>query len=80
MIALNKGLQRKTLATFRHYRVPLVVELLPGDVIRLREHKRRYAVSISIHDLYAELVRRDAARKRMQKFNARRARAKQRKS
>jgi hypothetical protein len=59
MIALQKELKRKTARPFLHYRKAIVVELMPGDVIRLRLYGQRTssAVAINISDLYYELVR-----------------------
>jgi hypothetical protein len=75
MIEINKALQRKTVGKFRHYGCPIVVELLPGDVIRLKEHGRRFssAVCIDVHELYELLLVRKAFRERMEKGNARKA-------
>jgi len=79
MIAIKKELRRKTDRSFLHYRKPVVVELLPGDVIRLRLYGQRTgsAVSIEIHELYYELVRRRAATKRAERVKARNERRKQ---
>lgn len=63
MIPIKKELRRKTVDPFLHYRVPVIVELVPGDVIRLRLLKQRVgsAVSIRVQDLYFELVKRKVA-------------------
>jgi hypothetical protein len=63
MIALRKELKRKTVAPFIHYKKSVIVELVPGDVIRLRLFGQRVgsAVSIKIQDLYFELMRRKVA-------------------
>jgi hypothetical protein len=60
---IKKELKRKTVEPFLHYRKPIIVEIVPGDVIRLRLLKQRLgsAVSIRIADLYYELLRRRAA-------------------
>lgn len=75
MIALAKELRRKTRTSFMHYRKPVIVELVPGDVIRLRLCGQRVSssVSIDIHDLYYDLVRRKAFRERMERAKARKA-------
>jgi hypothetical protein len=59
MIAINKVLKRSTSENFGHYKVPVIVELVPGGVIRLRLLRQRESssVSIMIHDLYWELMR-----------------------
>lgn len=63
MIQIKKEVRRKTVDPFLHYRKPVIVELVPGDVIRLRLLKQRVgsAVSIRVQDLYFELMRRKAA-------------------
>jgi hypothetical protein len=68
LIALNKALRRRTVGELMHYRRPIIVELIPGDVIRLRMFGQRVAssVSIRIQDLYFEL----ADRKRRNKESA----------
>jgi hypothetical protein len=73
MISINKQLRRKTNSTFLHYRKPLVVELLPGDIIQLRLYGQRdsSAVAINISDLYYELVRRRVAARRAERVKAR---------
>jgi hypothetical protein len=80
MTPLAKPLQRKTVDRFMHYRKALVVELLPGDVIRLRLHGQRTgsAVSIRIADLYFELVDRKVRRDRAERLKARKQRRKER--
>jgi len=69
---LDKPLRRKTQSTFMHYRKHIVVELLPGDIIRLRLLKQREAsaVSIEISQLYYELVRRRVAAKKAERIKA----------
>jgi hypothetical protein len=63
MIPIKKELRRKTVESFMHYKAPVIVELVPGDVIRLRLLKQRVssAVSIKVQDLYFELMRRRVA-------------------
>lgn len=36
MTDLTKELKRRTIKPLLHYKKPIVIELLPGDVIRLR--------------------------------------------
>jgi hypothetical protein len=69
MIPIRKATKRKTNTTFLHYRKPVVVELLPGDVIRLRLYGQREAsaVSIEITQLYYELVRRRVAARKLER-------------
>jgi len=73
MIALKKELKRKTAEDFLYYHKKVIVELVPGDVIRLRLLGQRVSssVSIRIQDLYFDLMRREAARKRAEKRKAR---------
>jgi hypothetical protein len=73
MISINKQLRRKTNSTFLHYRKPLVVELLPGDIIQLRLYGQRSsnAVASSIPELYYELVRRRVAARKAERRKAR---------
>jgi len=74
MNELDKPLRRKTHTTFMHYRKQVVVELLPGDIIRLRLLKQREssAVSIEISQLYYELVKRRVAARKLERQKAKR--------
>jgi hypothetical protein len=47
MKELDKSLRRKTRSPFLHYRETIVVELLQGDVIRLRLHVQRETNAVS---------------------------------
>jgi hypothetical protein len=69
MKELDKSLRRKTRSPFLHYRKNIVVELLPGDIIRLRLLKQREssAVSIEISQLYYELVKRRVAARKLER-------------
>jgi hypothetical protein len=80
MNTLDKLLKRKTRSTFMHYHKTITVELLPGDIIRLRLHGQRdsSAVSIEIPQLYYELVRRRVAAKKNEREKVKRARRKAR--
>lgn len=82
MTPLRKELRRRTASPFMHYRKAVVVELLPGDVIRLRLYGQRTSssVSIQIQDLYFELMRRRVAATRAERIKARNARRKARKN
>lgn len=45
---------------------PLVVSIMPsaaGTIIELRPHRTRRGVSVLVEDLYADLIRRQAARR-----------------
>jgi hypothetical protein len=74
MIAINKELRRKTMAPFLHYQKAVIVEIVPGDVIRLRLYGQRVgsAVSIRIQDLYFDLMRRRVAALKAEKKKNRR--------
>jgi hypothetical protein len=69
MTPIKKELRRSTVNPFLHYRKPVIVELVPGDVIRLRLLKQRVgsAVSIKVQDLYYELVKRKVALQKAEK-------------
>jgi hypothetical protein len=78
MIPIKKELRRRTVEPFLHYRTPVIVELVPGDVIRLRLLKQRVgsAVSIRVQDLYFELVKRKVAALKAEKRKQRQQRRK----
>ena len=75
---LNKPLRRKTHSNFLHYRKQVVVELVPGDVIRLRllGQRETSAVSIEISQLYFELIKRRVAAHRYERQKAKQQRRK----
>lgn len=79
MTPIKKEIRRKTVDSFMHYRKPVIVELVPGDVIRLRLLKQRVssAVSIRVQDLYFELMRRRVAALKADKKKQRAQRRKQ---
>src|SRR5262245_57799062 len=52
MTPLLKPIVRKTDRPFMHYRTPLVVTLLPGDVISLRLLRHKREVVFNLHTLY----------------------------
>jgi hypothetical protein len=64
MIALLKPIRRKTAEGFMHYRLPIVVELKPGDCIGLRLLRHKREVVLSLHELYFQGVRRQVAAER----------------
>jgi hypothetical protein len=78
MIPIKKEVRRKTVESFMHYKTPVIVELVPGDVIRLRLLKQRVssAVSIRVQDLYFELMRRRVAALKAEKKKQRAQRRK----
>jgi hypothetical protein len=77
MTTLTKTVKRKTRYPFRHYKGGLVVELLDGDLIRIRESRRKESSAkiISIQDLYSKLCVWSAFRERMEKAKAKKAKA-----
>jgi hypothetical protein len=78
LITIKKEVKRKTVEPFLHYRKAVIIEIVPGDVIRLRLAKQRLgsAVSIKIQDLYFELVRRRVAALKAEKKKKRTQRKK----
>jgi hypothetical protein len=79
MIPIKKEIKRRTVDPFLHYKIPVIVELVPGDVIRLRLLKQRVssAVSIRVQDLYFDLMRRKVAALKADKRKQRQQRRKQ---
>jgi hypothetical protein len=67
MIALLKPVRRKTTHEFMHYRIPIVVELKPGDCIGLRLLRHKREVVLSLHGLYFDGVRRQVAAERKER-------------
>jgi hypothetical protein len=60
MTPLLKPIVRKTDRPFMHYRTPLVVTLLPGDIISLRLLRHKREVVFNLHTLYYQGVRAQA--------------------
>ena len=58
---LLKPIVRKTDRPFMHYRTPLVVTLLPGDVISLRLLRHKREVVFNLHTLYYQGLRAQVA-------------------
>jgi hypothetical protein len=73
MTTLEKAVTRKTRGNFMHYKRPLVVSLLPGDVLRLRELRRKREVFLDLHSLYIEALRRQLAAEKREKRAKRRS-------
>lgn len=71
MTPLNKPITRKTGEILGggygpDRNKPLVVSIIPssaGAIVEVRPHRTRRAVSILVADLYAELIRRQVARR-----------------
>jgi hypothetical protein len=66
MTRLLKPIVRKTDRPFMHYRTPLVVTLLPGDVFSLRLLRRKREGVLNLHTLYYQGVRAQAAAEKRQ--------------
>jgi hypothetical protein len=74
MTILEKPITRKTRRNFMHYRKPLVVALIPGDLISLREHRCKRTVYLDLHSLYIEGLRRQILAEKREKKKARKRR------
>jgi hypothetical protein len=61
MTPLLKPIVRKTDRPFMHYRTPLVITLLPRDVISLRLLRHKREVVFSLHTLYYQGIRAQVA-------------------
>jgi hypothetical protein len=61
MTPLLKPIVRKTDGPSMHYRTPLVVRLLPGNVITLRLLRHKREVVFNLHTLYYQGLRAQAA-------------------
>jgi hypothetical protein len=66
MTPLLKPIVRKTDRPFMHYRTPLVVTLLPGDVISLRLLRHKREVVFNLHTLYYQGLRAQVAAEKRQ--------------
>ena len=71
MTPLHKPIVRKTDRPFMHYRTPLVVTLLPGDVISLRLLRHKREVVFNLHTLYYQEVRAQAAVEKRRRHDVR---------
>lgn len=70
MTGLQKVVRRRTLRAFDHHGRRLVIELMPGDILSMREERRRDPVRVSLQTLYVWLVQRDAV-ERVRKYEKR---------
>ena len=70
MTGLKKVVRRRTERVFDHHQRRIVVQLEPGDILAMREERRKGWVRISIQSLYIHLVHRDAV-ERVRKFEKR---------
>jgi hypothetical protein len=71
MTILEKPITRKTKRNLMHYRHPLVVCLMDGDLLSLREHRCKRTVYLDLHGLYVEGLRRQIASEKREKKKAR---------
>jgi len=76
MTPLNKAVQRVTIDEYGYgrNRRKLVVALEKGNLITLREQRRRKGHTARLWDIYCWLLRCEADRARMEKFRERKAR------
>jgi len=72
MITLDKPIYRKTRRPFMHYKSPLVVSLQPGDLLAVRELRRRRVIYLDLHSLYIDGLRRQIAAEKREKKKKRR--------
>lgn len=70
MTNLEKEVRRRTLRAFDHHGRRLIVSFAPGDVLTMREERRRGVVRVSLQTLYVWLVQRDAV-ERVRKYEKR---------
>jgi hypothetical protein len=76
MTPLTRTVTRKTANAYDHHGAPLVVSLEPGDILSIRELRRKYTVSIGLHGLYTHLVALRVAEERKARAQEKRWRAK----
>jgi hypothetical protein len=76
MTSINKPVRRVSGTEFRFGGKPrrLVVQIGPGDIIRLRESGRRYTVDLAVDDLYRMGVRARVDAEKAARRSARKAR------
>lgn len=62
MTSLTKPVKRKSERPFQHYKKALIIELLPGDYLRLRLQGDREskAVVTSLHTIYIQLLKQNS--------------------
>ena len=67
---LHKIVRRRCARPFDHHGRRIVVQLEPGDILAMREERRKQWVRIAIPSLYAYVVWRDAT-ERVRKYERR---------
>ena len=70
MTGLNKIVRRRTNRAFDHHGRRIVVQLEPGDILAMKEERRKSWVRIAIPSLFAYVVWRDAT-ERVRKYEKR---------
>jgi hypothetical protein len=60
MTDLKRIVRRRTSRAFDHHGRRIIVQLEPGDILAMKEERRKTWVRIAIPTLYAEVVYRDA--------------------
>lgn len=60
MTDLTRIVRRRTKRTFDHHGRRIIVQLEPGDILAMKEERRKTWVRIAIPTLYAHVVWRDA--------------------
>lgn len=60
MTDLERIIRRRTKRAFDHHGRRIVVQLEPGDILAMREERRKQWVRVAIPTLYVQLVHRDA--------------------
>lgn len=70
MTNLEKEVRRRTLRAFDHHGRRLIVSFSPGDVLIMREERRKASVRVSLQTLYVWLLQRDAV-ERVRKYEKR---------
>jgi len=70
MTELERVVRRRTKRVFDHHGRRIIVQLEPGDILAMKEERRKGWVRIAIPSLYAYVVHRDAV-ERVRKYEKR---------
>lgn len=68
---IMKRTARRTVDPYDHHGARLVAAFEPGDILSIREERRRFTVSESIGAVYSWMLKRNAERSRIEKAKAR---------
>lgn len=60
MTDLDRVVRRRTKRVFDHHGRRIVVQLEPGDILAMREERRKEWIRVAIPTLYARVVHQDA--------------------